>query len=97
EADIVDDAAQLIDRNDLVDRFADPVSELGSFLDTGACLRSYMDLDLATVDAREEVLAEIGGEREREREQGEAHEPGDHLDAIVQAKVEQAAIGAANG
>ena len=84
EADVVDDAVQLIGRNDLVDRFADPVGELGGLLDPRAGLRPHMDLDLPAIDAREEVLAEVGSKRERE--QGEAHEPGDQLGAVVQSR-----------
>ena len=67
EADIVDDAVQLVGGDDLVDRRADPVGELGGFLDPRAGLRPHVDLDLAAVDAREEVLAEIGSKPEREQ------------------------------
>ena len=52
-----DDAAQLIGRDDLVDRFADPVGEFGGLFDPRSCLRPHMDLDLPAVDVREEVLA----------------------------------------
>ena len=90
EPDIVDDAVQLIGRDDLADRFADPVGELGGLFDPRAGLRPHMHLDLAAIDAREEVLAEIRGKRERE--QGEAHEPGDQLAAVVQTELEQTAI-----
>ena len=95
EADIVDDAVQLIGRDDLVDGLADPVGELGGLFDPRAGLRPHMHLDLPAVDAREEVLTQRRGKRERE--QGEAHEPRDQLGAVVQAKSEQTAIGAAEG
>src|SRR5258707_15449798 len=85
EADIVDDAAELIGRDDLVDRFADAVGELGRLFDPRAGLRPHMDLDLPAIDRREEVLAQI--RREREREQTEAQEPCDELDAVVQAEL----------
>src|SRR3984893_4427642 len=94
EADIVDDAVELIRRNDLVDRVADPVGELSGLFDPRTGLRPYMYLDLPTVDAREEILTQIGGERERE--QGEAHEACDQLCAVVQTEVEQTAIRAAD-
>ena len=83
-----------IGRNDLVDRLADPIGEPGGLLDPRAGLRPHMHLDLPAIDAREEVLAEVRGKRERE--QGEADEPGDQLAAVVQAEVQQAAIGAAD-
>ena len=76
--------------DDLVDRFADAIGELGGLLDPRAGLRPHMHLDLAAVDAREEVLAQIRGKRERK--QGEADEPGDQLAAVAQTELEQTAI-----
>ena len=40
------------------------IGELGRLFDPGARLRAHMQLDLAAVDIREEVLSEIGGKRE---------------------------------
>ena len=54
-----------------------------------------MHLDLAAIDARKEVLAEIRSKRERE--QGEADEPGDQLAAVVQTKLEQTVVAGADG
>jgi hypothetical protein len=94
EADIVDDAVQLIGRNDLVNRFADPVGEFCGFFDPCTGLRPHMHLDLSAIDAWEEVLAQIRGKRERE--QGEADEPGDQFGPVVQTEMEQADIAAAD-
>src|SRR4029077_5260163 len=68
---------------------------LGGLFDARAGLRPHMHLDLTAVDGREEVLAEIRSKRERE--QGEAEEPGDHLAAVAQCELEQTAVGAADG
>ncbi len=64
ETDVVSDAAQLRSRNDLVDRLADAVGELGGLLDPGTGLRPHMDLDLSAIDARKEILSEIRRKRE---------------------------------
>jgi hypothetical protein len=73
-----------------VDCFANQVAKPRGFLDTGAGLRPHVDLDLPAIDAREEVLAEIRGKRERQ--QGEAEESRHHLAAVLQTQLQQAPV-----
>src|SRR6202043_2182997 len=95
EADIVDDAVQLIGRDYLLDNLSDPVGELGGLFDPGTGLRPHVHLDLAAIDVGEEVLAQRRSKPEREDR--EAEEPGDQLAAVVQREHEETAIDAANG
>src|SRR5207237_8705928 len=94
EAEIVDDAGQLIGGDDLMNRFADTVAELCRVLDAGAGLRPHVDLDLPAIDGREKVLAEIRGEPERQ--EGKAKEAGDHLAAVLQTQLQKLPITSAH-
>ena len=55
---------EFVGRDNPVDRLADAVASSGGLLDPRAGLRPHMQLDLAAVDGREEVLAERRGEPE---------------------------------
>ena len=64
ETDVVGYAAQFTGRDNLVDRLADAVGQLGGLLDPCTGLRPHMDLDLTAIDGREEILSQIRGKRE---------------------------------
>ena len=85
EPDIAHDAAELVGRNDAVNGRSDPIGQAGRLLDPRSRRCPDMQLDLAAVDGREEVLAERG--RKAERQDAESHEPGDHLDPVAQTEL----------
>src|SRR5882757_10640615 len=53
-----------------------------------------MQLDLAAIHGREEVLTEV--RRKAERQNAESQESGDQLDPVLQTELQQAEIGVAN-
>ncbi len=71
KADIVDQRRKIFRRNDLADRLFDFGELLRALLDAGADARAHMHQDLAGIDRREEVAAEIGRQRERANDEGE--------------------------
>jgi len=94
EPDVADDAVELIGGNDTVNGGPDPVGQTGRLLDPCSRGGADMQLDLAAIHGREEVLAEIG--RKAERQNAENQESGDHLDPVAQTELQQALIGFAD-
>ncbi len=70
KSQIVDDVRHLTLRNHLADRRLDRVAQRRGFLDAGAGARAQVQLDLAAVDGREEILAESRQRSQREGQQG---------------------------
>jgi hypothetical protein len=64
KSDIVDHRAEVFLRNDLSNRLFDFGKLLRAFLNARTDAVAHMEEDLAGVDRREEVTAEIGRERE---------------------------------
>ena len=70
-ADIVDQRAEFLLRNDRADRLFDFGELPGAFLDARADAQPHMHQDLAGVDRGEEVSAEIRRQQERRADKGE--------------------------
>ena len=96
EADVVDDAVELVGRDDLPDRLLDPVGKLGRLLDPGAGLRAHMHLDLPAIDAREEVLAQERHQDEGGRDEAPESRRSASSRCAGRAQGQQAAVAAAD-
>ena len=73
-----------------MDRRSDPVGQAGRLLKPRSRRRANVQLDLAGIHGREEILAERG--RKGERGEAEAQESRDQLDAVLQRELQQAQI-----
>src|SRR5277367_4415597 len=60
QADVVDDGDDLLLRDRLPYGVVDPVADGGHVFDAGSGAGAHVNLELATIDGREEVLAEEG-------------------------------------
>ena len=71
DADVVDDGRDLASGNQLPDRLLDSIAQGRGLIDADAGGTPQVELDLAGVDAREEILSEAGHvATERESEEG---------------------------
>src|SRR5262249_49075281 len=71
QTDVVDDARQLTSGNQSPDFVFDAVGERGGFFDPRAARCPQVQLELAAVDLRKEVLANPSRENQRGRASGE--------------------------
>src|SRR5437588_12116420 len=70
-ADVVDDGRDLARGNQLPDRLFDAIAQARGLIDADAGGTAQVELDLAGIDAREEILSEAGEvATERESEEG---------------------------
>ena len=71
QADIIDDAGDFLRRNDALDGGLDQIAQARGLLDARAGLGAEVQIELAGVGGREEILAEPGNQQKNGRADGQ--------------------------